>query len=69
MLTKEQKAAKKIEKQLDEQVALAYSRHGYGVQINVMDIGKLYKDCKAAVATGISMDDAMLAAIAKYRQN
>lgn len=68
-LTKEQKAAKKAEKAIDEQIASAYHRHGNGVQINIMDISNIYKDCKAATTTGKTMDEAMIAAIEKYRQN
>jgi maltose-binding protein MalE len=69
LLTKEQKAAKKANKALDELVAQAYNRHGNNVQINIMDISNIYRDCKAAHAAGSTMDDAMITAIAKYRQN
>jgi hypothetical protein len=68
-LTKEQKAAKRAEAALNEQVAQAYHRLGNGVQINIMDITNIYKDCKAAFFAGTLMDVAMTAAIAKYRQN
>ncbi len=68
-LTKEQKAAKKAAKALDEAVAAAYDRQGNNVQIDIMDISNIYKDCKADFAAGKTMDEAMTAAIAKYRKN
>jgi len=68
-LTKEQKAAKKADKALEDQIASAYHCHGNGVQINIMDISNIYKDCKATTSTGKTMDEAMIAAIEKYRKN
>ena len=65
-LTKEQKTAKKAAKALDEQIAQAYYRHASGLSISVLDIGSVYKECKAALLVGSSLDDAMIVAVAKY---
>ena len=51
---------------LDTQIAALYTRHAQGIQINVMDIGKLYADVRAAVATGTDTETAVKAAIQVY---
>jgi len=56
-------------KKLDDEIAALYKKHGDGVQINMMDIMKIYKDCRDAAAAGTSLEEAMIAAIAKYRLN
>ena len=57
------------EKKLDKEIERAYYQHGQGVAINIMDIGKVFADCRAAVLAGGSLDEAVKTAIAKYRQN
>jgi hypothetical protein len=69
MLTKEQKAAKRAIEAQNTEIERAYYRHGNGVQINIMDITNIYKDCRTALAAGTVLDDAMKTAVAKYRQN
>lgn len=59
----------KAEKQTKQAFDDSFRRLGNGVQINIMDLSKVQNESLAAAATGISMDDAVAAAIAKYRQN
>lgn len=71
------KAAPKLKgKKLDEAISKAYYRHGDRVQVNMMDIGKIYDAGKKAYeaadtaeAAEAALDEAMIAAIAKYRTN
>ena len=69
------KAAPKLKgKKLDDAISKAYYRHGEGVQVNIMDIGKIYDAGKKAYeaadtveAADAALDEAMVAAIAKFR--
>lgn len=71
------KAAPKLKgKKLDEAISKAYYRNGNGVQVNIMDIGKIYDAGKKAYeaadtveAADAALEEAMKAAIAKFRQN
>lgn len=71
------KAAPKLKgKKLDDAISKAYYRNGQGVQVNIMDIGKIYDAGKKAYeaadtveAADAALEEAMKAAIAKYRQN
>jgi tetratricopeptide (TPR) repeat protein len=54
-------------KKLDKQIEQFYYKHAQGTQINVMDIGKLYKDCRAAYEAGEDLEQAVIKAIAKYK--
>ncbi len=54
-------------KQLEKLIEQSYYRHGSGVQINIIDISKIYKDVTAAYNAGRSVDEGMIDAIAKYR--
>lgn len=56
---------KKMDKLIDE----AYNRLGKGVQINIMDIGKVFTMGRAALTNGTDLDTAINEAIAKLRQN
>ena len=63
-------------KKLDDAISKAYYRNGNNVQVNMMDIGKIYDAGKKAYeaadtveAADAALDEAMKAAIAKYRQN
>ncbi len=59
----------KAEKQLDKEIERLYYLHGNRVEINIMSISKIYAECRAASVAGGSLEEAMLAAIAKYRLN
>lgn len=56
---------KKMDKLIDE----AYNRLGKGVQINIMDISKVFAMGRAALTNGTDLDAAINEAIAKLRQN
>jgi hypothetical protein len=60
---------KRQSKQLDNEIERAYYRQGSGVQINIMNISKIFADCRAAVIDGGDLDEAIGTAIAKYRKN
>lgn len=54
---------------LDKAIEQEYYRQASGVQINIMSIGKIYADCRAAIAAGETLESAMAKAVAKYRLN
>jgi hypothetical protein len=63
-------------KKLDEAISKAYYKHGNNVQVDIMNIGKIYAAGKSAYEGAGSLeeadqalDEAMKAAIAKYRLN
>jgi hypothetical protein len=59
----------KAEKALDREIEKEYYRQGEGIQIDLFAIPKIYNECKAALATGTTLPDAMKACIAKHRRN
>lgn len=59
----------KATKAIDRQIELAYYRHGNGVEINVMDIGKIFAAGHAAHAAGLPVESAIVEAIKTYRLN
>ncbi len=60
----------KAEKQLDDAVDAAFKLYGNCVQFNMMDLSEMMREVKAAVTfTDATVDTAMIAAVAKYRQN
>jgi hypothetical protein len=59
----------KEEKWVENQVQAAYSKHFNRVQVNMMDLGKIMDIGKAALKEGRDLDEAMIAAVAQYRQN
>ena len=63
-------------KKLDDAISAAYYRHGKGVQINIMDITKIYDAGKKAYEAAATveeadkaLDEAMQAAISQFRKN
>lgn len=54
---------------IDKQIAAIYLRNCSGVQINVMDIGKIYAAGRSAAAAGGDLEAAVMAAVAALRQN
>ena len=58
---------KLTEKQMNKLVEAAWYKHGHGVAVNIMDIGKIFAMGRAALVAGTSLDDAMVAAAAKFR--
>lgn len=71
------KAPKKLTgKKLAEAISKAYYKQGNGVQINIMDITKIFDAGKAAYEGGATveeaekaLEEAMIASVAKYRLN
>jgi hypothetical protein len=62
-------ARKLTEKQLDRAIGTAWHRLMSGVQVPILDIPKIYRDVKAQVREGMSVEDAVLAVGPKYRVN
>ena len=62
--TAEQKESERI----DNAIEAAWYKHCSGVQVNIMDIGKIFKECRAALPR-MTIEDAVKAAAAKYSQN
>ena len=44
-------------------------KQGSGVQINIMNISKVFKDCKVEMKQGKTVQEAIANAIVKYREN
>lgn len=53
-------------KKLDKMIEQAYYRLAAGKQISIMDIPKVYRDCRSAIAGGTSVDAAVTDAVARY---
>lgn len=65
MRTKQTKA----EKLIDRQIEAAYRRTCCGVQINIMDISKVFAEGRKALAEGRALDEAIPAFVETIRQN
>ena len=59
----------KEDKRIDTLVAAAFNQHGKNIQFNIMDLGKIHDAGAAAAKAGQSVDDAVITAIAQYRQS
>lgn len=59
---------KREKNRLDRLVDQAFCIHGNRVQFNIMDLGKIHAETLAAVVGGGDVNEAMIAAVAKYRQ-
>jgi len=57
------------QKRIEAIVEAAFIKHSFGLQFDIMDLGKIFNAGTAAVKAGEDLDAAMLAAIAKYQQN
>ncbi len=62
---RQSKAEKAAEKLYDD----AFRMYGNHVLFSVMDFGKMSKLFHASIADGKTSEDAMLAVVAKYRQD
>lgn len=56
-------------KQIDKQIEQIYYRRCSGVQINIMDIGKVFAAGRAAYAAGTDMETAIVEAALRLAQN
>lgn len=55
---------------IDAMIEREYYAQGEGVQVSVLDIGKIFADCRPAAQQGAAaLTEAMKQAIAKYRKN
>lgn len=52
---------------LDRDIELAWHRLANGIQINLLDIPKIFGDCRRAIENGEGIDSCILDAIEKYR--
>ena len=59
----------KQEKAQDRLIEKTYYKYGYGVQINVFDIPRVFQAGRYALDNGQDLDAAIQAAIANLRQN
>jgi hypothetical protein len=53
----------------DDAFNTAWSKQASGVQVNIMDMSKIFNECRASVAAGVSLEDAVNVCIVKYRKN
>jgi len=56
-------------KRIETAAADAFKKHGKGVQVNIMDIGKILSAGENAGALGGDIEAAVVDALAKYRSN
>ena len=61
------RAARQKKDPLDAQIEQAYYKNCAGTQIDIMDISKLFADARAAVQAGGDLEQAVIAAIQKYK--
>ena len=59
----------KKDKAIDKEIERAYYAHGQGVQIDIMDIPRIFVAGHEAAASGMSIEAAVFAAINVYRKN
>jgi hypothetical protein len=59
----------KADKLLDKEIAAIYSRECSGIQINIMDIPRVYAEAKRAKNEGRDMKDAIVAFVQTIRKN
>jgi hypothetical protein len=55
-------------KKLDKEIERLYYQHCTGTAINIMNIGKLYNDCRTAHANGQDLEQAVIDAIKRYAE-
>ena len=59
----------KTDKQLDKDIERAWYRLASGVQVNIMDIPKIFRECRVAVLAGQPLDTIVQECIGRYRQD
>lgn len=59
----------KKEKQLDTLISNAWQKLASGVQVNILDIPKIFREVKTELAGGVSLEDAVISLRDKYRLN
>ena len=67
-LTKPRKLTpKQAKKALENQIEACFNKQG--ATVDIMDIGNIFKAGEDAAAAGTSVEDAVIAAVAKYRKD
>jgi hypothetical protein len=69
---RKKKPKKLSKKALERELERLYGKHGYGVQVPILDLGKIFKAGEQAYAGGGGIEAAeaaLKAAIQKYRKN
>jgi len=59
----------KLDKELDAEVERVYYEIAFGVQVNVMDIPRIFRDAKLEHSAGASIKDCMPVIVARYALN
>lgn len=59
----------KAEKALDQAISDQWAKHGSGIQINIMDIPKIFSRTRDDVASGMSVEDSIKNAVERHRLN
>lgn len=54
---------------IDKAIEAAWYKLASGVQVNIMVIPTIFRECREAIVGGKSVDEAVAAAVAKYRLN
>jgi hypothetical protein len=63
------RTSKAAERQVENRIAEVYRRTCSGVQVNIMDVSKIYAAGRAALAAGQDLDTAIPAFVQTIRQN
>ena len=61
--------AKTSEKKLDKLIDEIYRRRCSGIEINIMDIGKIFNAGRTAFRAGLDMEAAIVAKVEELRKN
>lgn len=69
MNANKRKAAKNTDKALDKEIERLYQKNCCGIQINIMDIGKVFNAAKKAHAEGRDMEAAIIDCVQSIRKN
>jgi hypothetical protein len=60
---------KLTKKEIERLIEVTYYKHGHGVQIDIMDIPKIFKIGEKAIADGKDLEEAIKQAIELLRRN
>jgi hypothetical protein len=58
---------KLTKKQLERMIEQTCSEHGFGIPVNIMDLGKIWKEVETAIVEGRDHDQAAKDAYEKYK--
>ena len=63
------RAAARAQKHIDDQINAIFCRRCSGIEINIMDIGKVFAAGRAAAAAGHDIETAIVARVTELRKN